>query len=193
MSTAGDFPFSISEALAEPPVIRVVDVGAMDVGQDHVWQPLVDEGLAQVVGFEPVAAECEKLNANAASVMRYLPYAIGDGTERTLHITNYSACTSLYEPNAPFLALFQDLPSLMEVRETLRLPTHRLDDIVELREHGCDYLKLDIQGAGRDALAHAEQAHAGFDGGIVRPAVVLDRERDLAFGHLQMHANLRCI
>ena len=155
MTRLTPFPFSIAEALEEPPQIRVVDVGAMDIGSDQEWQPLADEGLARVVGFEPVAAECDKLNARAGSFMRYLPYAVGDGTERTLYVTSYSACTSLYEPNAPFVALFQDLPTLMMVRDTPRVRTHRMDDIAELREHGCDYLKLDIQGAERDALAHA--------------------------------------
>lgn len=150
-----DFAFSIVEALDTAPVIRIVDVGAMDIGHDTVWQPLADAGLAQVVGFEPVAAECEKLNANAIPGMRFLPYAIGDGTERPLYVTRYSACTSLYEPNRPFLALFQDLPDLFEVVETPRVVTRRMDDIVELADSGCDFLKLDIQGGEREALAHA--------------------------------------
>jgi len=150
-----DFAFSISEALDEAPFIRVVDVGAMDIGHEAVWQPLADAGLARVVGFEPVAAECEKLNATAPPGMRYLPYAIGDGSERPLYVTRYSACTSLYEPNPPFLSLFQDLGDLFEVLETPRVLTQRLDDVPELAADGCDFLKLDIQGAEGDALAHA--------------------------------------
>lgn len=150
-----DFAFSIVEALDETPVIRIVDVGAMDIGHDAVWQPLADAGLAQVVGFEPVATECEKLNATAAPGMRFLPYAIGDGTERPLYVTRYSACTSLYEPNRPFLALFQELADLFDVVETPRVLTRRMDDIPELADSGCDFLKLDIQGGERDALAHA--------------------------------------
>lgn len=149
-----DFPFSITEALDESPAIRVVDAGAMDIGHDAVWQPLADAGLARIVGFEPVAAECEKLNATAAPGMLYLPYAIGDGTERSLYVTRYSACTSLYEPNQPFLALFQDLAGLFEVTDTPRVQTRRMDDIPELTASGCDYLKLDIQGAEYDALVH---------------------------------------
>jgi FkbM family methyltransferase len=145
----------VSEGLADPPVIDVVDVGAMDVGGDAVWQPLADEGLARVVGFEPVTAECDRLNATTAASMRFLPYAIGDGTERTLYITRYSACTSLYEPNFAFLELFQELAPLMDVLATPRVQTRRMDDIEALREHGCDFMKLDIQGAERDALANA--------------------------------------
>lgn len=150
-----DFAFSIGEALDEAPVIRIVDVGAMDIGHANVWQPLADAGLARVIGFEPVALECEKLNATAVPGMRYLPYAIGDGTERPLYVTRYSACTSLYEPNAPLLSLFQDLDELFDVVATPRVRTRRLDDIPELAEDGCDFLKLDIQGAEGEALAHA--------------------------------------
>jgi FkbM family methyltransferase len=157
VSGTTSFPFSVAEALAEAPIVNVVDVGAMDIGDDAVWQPLADEGLARVVGFEPVADECAQLNAIAGPAMRFLPYAVGDGTERTLHITRYSACSSLYEPNMPFLELFQDLAPLMEVVATPRVQTRRMDDIVELREHGCDFLKLDIQGAERDTLSHATQ------------------------------------
>ncbi len=155
MSDGQDFHFTVSEALVDPPIINVVDVGAMDIGSDPLWQPLADEGLARVIGFEPVAAECDKLNAMAEGPMRFLPYAVGDGAERTLHITRFSACTSLYEPNMPFLELFQDLAPLMEVLGTQRVRTLRMDDIEELREHGCDFLKLDIQGAERDTLANA--------------------------------------
>jgi FkbM family methyltransferase len=155
VSGGAQFPFAVSEALAEPPIIDVVDAGAMDMGGDPVWQPLADEGLARIVGFEPVASECARLNARSGPAMRFLPYAIGDGAERTLYVTRYSACTSIYEPNMPFLELFQDLAPLMEVVATPRVQTRRMDDIEELREHGCDFLKLDIQGAERDALAHA--------------------------------------
>jgi FkbM family methyltransferase len=148
--------FPITDIISPMPPLSLVDVGAMDVGQPK-WQGLLDKGLATITGFEPVAAECERLNSSAAPGRRYIPYAIGDGTVRTLHVTRYSACTSLYEPNFEFLNLFEDLAWALEVVSTSQVQTHRLDDIVELREAGCDFLKLDIQGAERDALANATQ------------------------------------
>ncbi len=42
---------------------------------------------------------------------------------------------------------------------------------------------------GRDALAHAEQAHAGLARGIAGPAVVIDGQRDFVWPHRQMDAD----
>ena len=147
--------FPITAILDEPPALTIVDVGAMDLGNAPRWQRLLDAGAARVLGFEPVEAECARLNASAAPGHRYLPYAIGDGTRRTLHVTRFPACTSLYAPNASFLELFQDLAPLFEVVSSESVATRRLDDIDELRETGCDFMKLDIQGAEVDALEHA--------------------------------------
>lgn len=154
--------FPITNIVSPVPALSLADAGAMDVGQEGKWQGLLDKGLATIIGFEPVPAECERLNATAVPGRRYLPYAIGDGTVRTLHVTRYSACTSLYEPNFEFLNLFEDLAWALEVVSTNPVQTHRLDDIAELRAAGCDFLKLDIQGAERDALLNATQLLKGI-------------------------------
>lgn len=135
----------------------------MDMGNTGAlsWQPLVDAGLAQVIGFEPVEEECRHLCAKALGHQRFLPYAIGDGSRRRLHLTRFPPCTSVFEPNRPFLDLFQDLPSLFEITGAAEVQTRRLDDIEELRETGCDYLKLDIQGAERMALENAARILSG--------------------------------
>ncbi len=146
------FPFRA--ILPEPPPVHVVDLGAMAL---HEWTPpyqsLLDAGLARVTGFEPVAEECQKLNTNAGADHRYLPYAVGDGRVRTFCRCNEAMTSSLYEPNTPLVSLFNNLGELMRVVERLSIQTHRLDDIPEVRD--ADYLKLDIQGAERDALEAA--------------------------------------
>src|SRR5258705_3159314 len=71
------------------PAIHVVDVGAMFLGARNLhYGSLVKAGLAKIVGFEPVAAECDKLNAMAGAGCIYLPYAIGDGSKGTFRICN---------------------------------------------------------------------------------------------------------
>jgi FkbM family methyltransferase len=157
--------FSISDvlhaAVSTPlppsiPMIEIVDVGAMMVGQQEPpYAPLLRNGLGRVVGFEPVAAECERLNAQAKPGERFLPYFIGDGSERTFYLTNYSMTSSLYEPNTALLKRFQNLENLTQVVETSNVQTRRLDDLTELS--AMHYLKADIQGAELDMLHGAEQ------------------------------------
>ena len=56
--------FSLAQMLGRlAPCIDVVDVGAMGVGDECAYARLLKTGLARVIGFEPVRAECDKLNA----------------------------------------------------------------------------------------------------------------------------------
>jgi FkbM family methyltransferase len=149
----------VSTGGAAIPMIDVVDVGAMFGGGDPPYAALVKAGIGRVVGFEPVPTECLRLNAMARKGERYLPYAIGDGTERTFYLTNKSMTSSLYEPNTRLLKRFQYLEELTQVVETSRVRTHRLDDLAEIA--AMDYLKADIQGAELDMLRGAERLIQG--------------------------------
>ena len=49
---------------AETPVINVVDIGAMSLGErSEAYYPLLKQKICRVVGFEPVQEECDKMNA----------------------------------------------------------------------------------------------------------------------------------
>jgi FkbM family methyltransferase len=147
-------PFSLVDQLGSSyPGLKIIDVGAMNFGaqgdgSEHF--DLVRRGLARVVGFEPIHAECEKLNAKAGSHERYLPYALGDGTVRPFHTCTMAMTSSLFRPNTRLLKLFNNLEELVRVVSTEEITTHRLDDIEEVRD--ADYLKLDVQGAELDVL-----------------------------------------
>ncbi|HEX7215496.1 MAG TPA: FkbM family methyltransferase [Methylomirabilota bacterium] len=137
--------------LPSVPIINVVDVGAMFAGDGREpYSALRDAGLARVVGFEPVAEECEKLNRRFGPPHRYLPYAIGDGTTRRLHVCNESMTSSLYEPNTPLLSSFDGLEAVVRVVREVPIETRRLDDVPEAAEG--DFLKIDVQGAEIDVL-----------------------------------------
>jgi FkbM family methyltransferase len=140
--------------LIPPAPIRVIDVGAMEVGKD-VYAPLVQAGVASVLGFECVKAECDKLNAAGKASHTYLPYAIGDGRERLFHECNFPMTSSFYEPNTELLSKFQNLVNLTQVVRTETMQTHRLDDIPEAAD--ADFMKLDVQGAEVDVLNGAEK------------------------------------
>jgi FkbM family methyltransferase len=134
--------------------VKIIDVGAMSIGREPSHMRLLKSGKATLVGFEPVEAECEKLNA-LHPAQRYLPYAIGNGGEAELRECNYPMTSSLYEPNTKLLEIFQALAELTTVVRRIKLQTHRLDDIPEAAD--ADYIKLDVQGAELDILRGAKR------------------------------------
>lgn len=151
--------FRLSEALRrELPVVQIVDIGASMVdGADH-YAPLVEAGLAEVVGFEPDEAQFAALRDSGRAHYRYLPYALGVGGPATFHVARYPGCSSLLKPNAEFVDRFSAIGATcpsgnFRVVRTLDIETHRLDDVPDCPPP--DYLKLDIQGAERDVLTHA--------------------------------------
>jgi FkbM family methyltransferase len=136
--------------------IRCVDAGALSIGGDQdPWLQLVESGCAKVIGFEPIAEECERLNTSdqSSGSIKYLPYAIGDGKEHTLNITNVPMTSSIFKPDSETLDLFQHLGDLTQVVKEEVISTKRLDDIAELGH--IDFIKMDIQGAELMALEHA--------------------------------------
>jgi len=136
------------------PAIDVVDVGAMQVpGVQPFYEPLYKSGVARVVGFEPIEAECAKLNAAARRNHTYLPYFIGDGREGTFYLTNTGYTSSLYEPNGPLVSRFNMLAEVMQVVRTSTVQTRKLDDVAEVAN--IDFLKADVQGSELDLLRGA--------------------------------------
>ena len=153
--------FSFQDVVT-PPAMAVVDIGAMHVpGAHDPFGRLSDAGLLTVIGFEPLTEECQKLNARSSRGRRYLPYAIADGRRRTLYVTNTGMTSSLLRPNLKLAGLFQNLAELMQVVATQELETRRLDDVAEVREYGCDLLKLDTQGSELEILSNALQTLSG--------------------------------
>jgi FkbM family methyltransferase len=142
----GDALFKITSILPPIEPIKVVDVGAMSLGDENdVYANLAKSAPVEVVGFEPVEAEIEKLRSLYPTGRTYLPYAIGDGGRHTFHECNFPMTSSLLEPNLELIGKFQALAELMQVVSKTEMDTKRLDDIPEVA--GTDFLKLDVQGA----------------------------------------------
>lgn len=151
-------PFPLAEALQiDLPTVDILDIGASMVeGADH-YAPLVEAGLARVTGFEPNPAELAKLEASGRAHYRYLPYALGNGEPTSFHVTRFPGCSSIFQPNQGFIDRFSAIGASLPdgnfaVVDTVPVQTRRLDDLPEVGQP--DYLKLDIQGAERDVLAH---------------------------------------
>jgi FkbM family methyltransferase len=122
----------------------VVDIGANPIDGDPPYKDFLDAGLCTVTGFEPQPEALERLLAAAGSRETYLPYAVGDGGEHTLRLTEASGMTSLLEPDPSRLALFNGFSGWGAVKGRVQVSTTRLDDVHEI-EH-LDLLKIDIQG-----------------------------------------------
>jgi FkbM family methyltransferase len=147
MNNAQNRPiFNIAAMLPGLPRLKIVDVGAMSLGEGtDPYSPLTMATPCDVYGFEPVAKEFEKLKASAKPGHHYLPYFVGDGSARTFYECNFTMTSSLFEPNTSLLAKFQNLEELARVQKTYPVQTTRLDDIPELK--GTDFIKADVQGA----------------------------------------------
>jgi len=127
------------------PQFTFVDVGAMSLGSEP-YAPLVNQGIGRVIGFEPVAEECDKLNIlHRNSSHLFLPYAIGDGSSGVFNTCNYPMTSSLFIPNSGLVDRFTNLGELMQVVSSENIMTRKLDDISEIGD--ADYLKMDVQGA----------------------------------------------
>jgi FkbM family methyltransferase len=146
--------FDILQLLPHPVgPFKVIDVGAMAIGQEDAFAALVKDGHGQIIGFEPVKQECDRLNATHGPPHLFLPYLIGDGSTKTFRITTTLVTSSTYEPNTPLLSMFQNLEEVTRVVARQEMQSHRLDDIE--RCEGADYIKLDVQGAELDVLGGA--------------------------------------
>lgn len=160
--------FDISAILGvATPQIRVAAVGAMFIQEgDEPQDALMAKGLCEVIGFEPVREECDKLNARYGPMHRYLPLVIGDGRPRTFHRTNAPMTSSLYAPNDAVLRRFSQLPEYTQVVARSTVETTRLDDVPEIGD--IDLIKIDVQGAELDVFRGAARA--------LRDAVVVHTE-----------------
>lgn len=178
--------FPIVTMLPKLPRVKIVDVGAMSVGEGtDAYYRLAESLPCELIGFEPVAAECEKLNTAAKRGYKYFPYFIGDGSTQTFYECAAVECSSLLEPNAELVARFTRLDELMRVVATRPVLTKRLDDIPEAA--GTDYLKLDVQGGELMVLKGAVET--------MRNALVIHTEVEFAplyrdqplFGDIDAH------
>lgn len=148
-------------------------MGAMLLSEaEEVWKPLQRRGNCEsVVGFEPCAEECDRLNADAATssaassssssapTLRFLPWALGDGSTGTFHRCSAAMTSSMLEPNIPLLKRFVQLEEVTTVVQRTEMATKRLDDLLpEIPSGSADYLKIDVQGFELAVLQGAEKA-----------------------------------
>lgn len=149
--------------------VHILDLGAMSIeNQINVYDHLLDDGMAELIGIEPLLKECNKLlfNNKNNTHYRFLPFAIGDGSYRELYECKVPSMSSLFPPNIALCSEFDGYAEHMEILKTDIVKTIKLDDIKEITD--VDFYKSDIQGS--DLMA--------IQGGLetIKKAVVLEIE-----------------
>lgn len=142
----------LTEILAPARPTAIVDVGANPIDGDPPYKAMLAAGLCEVTGFEPQGPALARLEKAKGPRERYLPYALGDGSARTLNVCELEGMTSLLVPDPAHLALFNLFPIWGTVKHQIPVTTRKLDDIAEIAH--LDFLKMDVQGAEREVLTH---------------------------------------
>lgn len=148
---------------------EIVDIGANPIDGAPPYQSLLDAGLCRITGFEPDPAAFAALAGRTSTHETYLPYAIGDGSAKTLNLCRYSGWTSTLRPSAAALKVFPVFANNAEVIGVEQLSTRRLDDIREIPR--VDFLQIDIQGGELDVFRHATRKLA--DAAVIQTEVSL--------------------
>lgn len=139
-------------ALAPDRRLRIADVGANPLIEGEVsYRRLLEEGHAEVVGFEPQEEALAALNARKSEAELYLPYALGDGSPRTLHLTQSPGFTSVFPADPSSASLLGFWRGMSETGRTT-VATRRLDDCPEVPP--IDFLKIDVQGSETAIIAN---------------------------------------
>lgn len=143
-------------------------LGAIDVGSRGGSHPIFFEiaWLVDLVGFEPDAEECERLNLSPQArggfrSVIHLPFALGSADERrTLHLCRSRGTSSFYRPNRAFLDRFPEAErfdiSATECVQVRTLDGLRNDSDQRLPSY-IGFMKVDTQGFELEVLQGARR------------------------------------
>ena len=79
-------PDPLFQLLMPEQLTAVVDIGANPIDAEPPYKQMLAGGLCTVTGSEPQASALAELERRKGPLERYLPLAVGDGTERVLRV-----------------------------------------------------------------------------------------------------------
>ena len=125
--------------------LTVLDVGARSGFENH-WKYYKDQ--ITLLGFEPDAKECSRLNAKYAGKNKmFFPVALGnDKTIRTFYITSAPGSSGFLEPDMRIMKRFPDETNLA-VKKSIKIETVDFDSFSKgINLETPDFIKLDVEG-----------------------------------------------
>jgi len=130
------------------------DVGAR-WGIEEPWKS--QRNLINVVSFEPDKVEYEKIKKEKRKQDVVLPYALCNEKKTIdLNLTKSRGCSSIFEPNFPFLEKFPNVERFA-IEEKEAVDSTTLDNLYETNIlKNVDFIKLDTQGSELDILKGGE-------------------------------------
>ncbi|MEM6727223.1 MAG: FkbM family methyltransferase [Pseudomonadota bacterium] len=140
----------LTEALKPSRKLRICDVGANPLSTPP-YQGLLNDGAAEVFGFEPHPEAFAKLQAEKSAAETYFPNAVGAAGTRTLYAHPKSGFTSLFPLDGARLNRIGK--GHLERKDDIvehQIETIPLDAVEGLPNF--DVLKMDVQGAEKEIL-----------------------------------------
>ena len=147
-------PTSLADLVRAKSLLSICDIGASYL-QAPEYDGLIQNGVARLIGFEPNAAECEKLRGLYPDPHRFYAEFVGKGGPATFYETNWFPTGSLLKGNEEVLKRYTGLwATTMPVAEHA-VTTVALDDLMP--EQPVDFIKIDVQGGELDVFQGAEK------------------------------------
>ena len=136
-------------------------LNVIDIGSSGELNPKWDriKKFINLIGFDPNAEECERMNAIKTSFRsaKYLPYAIGGKSSlQDFYITKNLYCYSFLEPNFKWLKRFS-FSELFEIDNVQKIQVSTLAEVKELSGFDVDVIKCDTQGLEYQILSTSKE------------------------------------
>lgn len=125
------------------------DVGARG-GIPPPWNRF--DPLIRTIGFEPDKVEFDRLAETGMKGKIFNCALSKDSQDRRLYLTRERGSSSLYEPDTDYLKQFPGC-GRFEVEDSVIVKTVGMDELFRKEGiNGCDFIKIDVQGAELDVL-----------------------------------------
>lgn len=124
--------------------IRILDLGALSLkGESPCYGAPQLNGLVDVTRVDAISNGFEH------------EVVIGDGNEQMFYVTKLPTCSSVFEPNNSVTDRYNKYSEYLEIRESLKVQSVKLDDLIQ--DSDFDFVKSDLQGSDLCAIKHGSK------------------------------------
>lgn len=133
----------------------IFDVGSNPVDGEQPYRRMLEEGLCDIVGFEPLKDAFERLQAKAGPHETYHNVAVGSGDVEMFYTRRAQSMSGFLNIDPEAANIFPVIAEWgAEVSREL-MPTASLDDFAPPKP---DFLRMDVQGYELDVIDGAKTA-----------------------------------